>query len=204
MATGDFGLRPVKKIGGARWTGGRNAYLVSNGYASDLFMGDPVKLSAGNVVLAVNGDKVLGVFLGASYVDSNGTQQLSERFISGSSVSAGGLPIDNIAGIAQPIAYVADDPGLVMVIRADNSVSVGHFGKNFQVSVGTGNTATKRSGANLKVGSATASGVDAASSDARTMVRLMGIYNTPGNSIGATNPLCEVIWIAHANNFTNS
>lgn len=203
MATGDFGLRPLKTTGG-KWTGARNAYLVSNGYSTDLFMGDPVKLSAGYIVVATNGDKVLGVFLGASYVDSNGTQQLSERFVAGSSVSAGGLPIDAIAGIANPVAYVADNPNITMLIRADSSVSVGHFGKNFQVSIGAGNTATKRSGANLKVGSATVSGVDAASSDARTMVRLMGIYGTPGNSIGAANPLCEVIWIAHANSFTNS
>lgn len=204
MATGDFGLRPVKKIGGAKWTGGRNAYLVSNGYATDMYMGDPVKLSAGYVVVAGNGDKVLGVFLGASYVDSNGACQLSERFVAGSSVSAGGLPIDNIAGIANPVAYVCDDPNVVMVIRADSSVSVGHFGLNFMVSVGTGNNATKRSGANLKVGSASTSGVDATSADKKTMVRAMGIYNTPGNSIGAANPLIEVIWIAHANLQTNA
>lgn len=203
MATGDFGLRPVKKTGG-KWTGARNAYLVSNGYSTDLFMGDPVKLSAGYVVIAANGDKVLGVFLGASYVDSNGTQQLGERFIAGTSVSAGGLPIDNIAGIANPVAYVMDDPDVTMVIRADSSVSIGHFGLNFQVSIGAGNAATKRSGANLKISTATASGQDATSADKRTMVRAMGIYQTPGNSIGATNPLIEVIWISHANRFTNS
>lgn len=203
MGTGDFGLRPVKRMGG-KWTGQRNAYLVSNGYATDLYMGDPVKLSAGYIVVAGNGDKVLGVFLGASYVDSNGAPQIGERFIAGTSISAGGLPIDAIAGIANPVGYVADDPSLIMVIRADNSVSVGHFGLNFRVSAGAGNNATKRSGFNLKVASAVTSGVDAASADKQTMVRAMGLYQTPGNSIGAANPLVEVVWIAHANNFTNA
>lgn len=202
MAVGDFGLRPIKTVGGRPYSGGRNAYPVSNGYATDLYCGDPVKLSAGYVVLAGNGDKVKGVFLGASYIDALGAPILSERLPASTSIAA--PPIDAFNGNSNPVAYVADDPGLVMVIRADSSVSVGHLGLNFRVSAGTGNNFTKRSGANLKVASAITSGVDATSADKQTMVRLLGVYATPGNSIGSANPLVEVQWVAHADMFTNA
>lgn len=202
MAVGDFGLRPVKRMGNRGNSVGIQTYLVSNGYATNLFRGDPVKLSAGNVVLAGNGDKVLGVFMGASYIDTDGRPQHNAIFPSGTSVAT--APIDAIAGIAQPVAYVADDPDLVMVVRADSSVSVGQIGLNFRLSAGSGSTTQKLSGHNLKVTTATTSGADATSADKQTMVRLIGVYNTPGNSIGSANPLVEVIWVAHHSKFTNA
>jgi hypothetical protein len=205
MATGDFGLRPVRTKSGRKYTGGgMSRYPVANGYATALFKGDPVKVSGGTIVLAGNGDKPIGVFQGASYIDANGSNVISEMLPASTSVSAGAKVIDAVNGRTVPVAYVADDPALVMVIRADSSLSVADFGKNARVSAGSGNTATKLSGHNVVVASFTTSGVDATSADKQTMVRVIGLYDTPGNSVGAANPLLEVIWISHADNFTNA
>lgn len=205
MATGDFGLRPVRTKSGRKYTGGGlDVYNVANNYGTAMFRGDPVKVSNGTLVIAVNGDKVQGVFMGASYIDVNGSNVMSEMLPASTSVSAGSQVIDAIAGGTNPVAYVASDPQLVMVVRADSSVPASAMGQNFRLSAGTGNTATKQSGYNLITASKTVSGVDAASADKQTMVRLIGVYDVPGNSIGAANPLLEVIWISHADNFTNS
>lgn len=76
MATGPKkGLWVAKKVGSGPDNGGFDTYEVASGYGTALFTGDPVKLNAGKVEKASNGDSAIGVFIGCSYIDANGTPQ---------------------------------------------------------------------------------------------------------------------------------
>ena len=198
-----FGLKPVKMRGAQYNNGGMETFPVANAYGTALFRGDPVKLSAGYLQIAGNGDKVLGVFWGASYVDANGVPQAARHLPA--STAANGAPYDQVDGLGLEVnvAKVITQRDVLMEIQADNSVSVGLVGRNFRVSIGTGNTTTGLSGANLKVSSATTSGGDAASASSQTMVRLVGVADRPGNSIGASNPILLVRWNYHMDDYTN-
>lgn len=196
-----FGLRPDKVKGNGCNSKGMSTYPIANGYGTALFRGDPVKVSAGYLQVADNGDKVAGVFWGASYINSEGQPVVKMHIPASTSIAT--APIDAVRGGANPVAYVIDDPRMEMEIQADSSVSAGHFGQNFRVSLGTGNTVTGLSGGVLKVASATTSGGDATSASAQTMVRLVGIKEEPNNAIGNATPVCRVIWNYHADGLTN-
>jgi hypothetical protein len=189
-----FGLRPTKKRGENYNSKGFSTYPVKNGYATALFRGDPVKVSAGYLERATNGDKVVGVFWGASYLRQGDSQPIIGTHLP-AGTSLVDTPIDAFAGGKNAVAYVMDDAREVMEIQADSSVSAGHFNKNFQVSIGTGSTFAGLSGANLKVASALTSAGTTTTNF--TMVRLVGLKDMPGNTIDSANPVVEVIWVKH-------
>lgn len=197
-----FGLRPTKIKGEGYNSKGFGRYLLSGANATALFRGDPVKVSAGYIERAGVADKPIGVFWGASYYNDESQPVLKPHIPASTSITQ--LPIDALYGQTKPVAYVVDDPRIVMEVQADSSVSAGLFGQNFQVSVGTGNTVTGLSGAVLKVASATTSGGDATSASNATMVRLVGIKEMPDNDIGDANPILLVTWNYHADSQTNS
>ena len=64
------GATPAKMRGSAPNSGGMDRYRIANGFASDIFTGDIVKVSAGTVQpLATTTDRAVGVFMGCEYVD---------------------------------------------------------------------------------------------------------------------------------------
>ena len=50
-----FGLRPVKMMGGASYTGGQSRYRVASGLSGKIFQGDTVKQVTGGGVERVGG-----------------------------------------------------------------------------------------------------------------------------------------------------
>lgn len=74
MATGPKkGLNPSRQVGSGVDNKGLNSYPIASGYGTQLSVGDPVKLSAGNLVIATNDTaNAIGVFLGVNFTDSQG------------------------------------------------------------------------------------------------------------------------------------
>ena len=156
------GFHPSRIRGGQYNTGGYNEYRVSTGYAANIFSGDLVKNVDGyiNVISSIT-DIVNGVFVGCRYV-ADGKPIWSKYWPSGTSAT-------------DAFAFVVDDPNATFIVQADASVSVGDLNsQNFDVTLGAGSTLTGNSGFGVKAASRkTIAG----------MVRPLGAYATPGNSV---------------------
>lgn len=180
------GFTPARKIGSNYNSGGLTQYTVANNYATAIFKGDPVELSAGTVGVA-DAQNAIGVARGFAYVDATGKPVFSDYLPAGTS-SAGPL-----FGETSPVVLVEDDPKSTFIIPSDATVSAGDVGLNFNVSIGTGNTQTGISNARLHVSSRSAASTD-------RLVKVVGLYKVPGNSYGAaSNTLLEVRFLNHQN-----
>jgi hypothetical protein len=172
------GLTPSKMRGGKPYNGALNEYPIANAYATDLFKGDPVKLSGGVVVRAessIGADPLLGVFQGCQYIDPATGQLVLSSYFPANTSSAG-----KINGWTQPLALVVDDPDVIYTIPATTTVTLGQIGARYRLSIGAGSTATGQSGAVLEA----ALTVDASSG---AHVRIVGHYKIPNQTLGSTD-----------------
>ena len=100
-----YGLKPINLIGGQVFAGSTREYPIPYGYATNIFYGDLVGLSRGNVArLAVSTGTlgtVTGVFLGCSYTNPTTKQKQFAQY----------WPASTAAGDA--VAIVCDDPDTV-------------------------------------------------------------------------------------------
>ena len=177
------GLTPARKLGSGPNNGGTNMYPIGNGYAVDIGEGDPVKLSAGLINVALNTQACLGVFRSVTYIDSDGKLQVKRNFVAGTS-SQGGKVV--FGGYTQPMAMVHDDEDQTYIIRTATSValSAGMIGKSFKVSA-IGSVVNGRSQAVL----------DAAASAGTSgghMVTVLGLYTGKNNTWGVGPNAVEV------------
>ena len=179
------GFTPSRRYGSRpNSTGSDSQYNISSGYASNIFSGDLVRVSAGNLnVIATTTEYVWGVFQGC-YYETNGEPQWSRYWPSGTSAS-------NAYGI------VSDDPQTVYEIQADASVSVGDIRSvNFDVTLGSGSTVTGNSGFGIAAGTRAA---------AQRMTRVVGWVDEPGNNISVSAErafeVIEVKLIQHFDRF---
>ncbi len=180
-----FGLKPSRRTGSASNSLGLSKYRVANSYATALFAGDPVTISGGTVVRAVNGDQVIGVVEAFQYIDATGRPVFTTYLPA--STSSTGL----VEGDARPLALVNDDPNATFIAAAASAlvVSAGMTGLLFTVSVGAGSTYTKQSGA---VVNAAVTSLD------QSMVRVIGLYDIPGNVYDVSGSIVEVTFTNHA------
>jgi len=174
------GLTPAKITGNAPNSTGQSRYRIANGFASDMFTGDLVKVSAGTVQpITTTTDRPIGVFMGCEYVDP-----VNKRPVWGKR-----WPASTSSSDTSPYAFVADNPSSVFVIQADATVSLGDVeSNNFAVTLGAGSAVTGRSGFGLKAGSRT--------SLSRNL-RIIGNYDIPGNSLGDANAKVLVRLVQH-------
>ena len=164
-----FGLKPTNMIGGAPYNGGaiRHYHVKANNSAA-IFNGDLVVLSSAGLPAAVsstpeanelaatsdNGTPgIVGVMVGAKYVDDNGVQQF-RQFLPANATTAGFTEIK---------IMVNDDPRQLYKIQGNNSLGTfnsgtdgsgfaGAIGKNGQLDFSTsGSTTTGNSGVSLKI-----------------------------------------------------
>ena len=187
-----FGMLPIKKVGGKPYNGSFSHYNIKNSTTGNLFLGDPVRLSSGFVVLVtVAGgalDNALGVFMGCMYVDPNSSQPTwKPAYIA--PVSSKGV----MEGRPNPIAIVSDDPDTIYKVQANASVTTQDVGLNFLVTVSAGNTTFGTSRAHLEAGSRVSSA---------GFVKMVGIYDIPGNTFSNENtadlyPIVEVVFNNH-------
>ena len=138
-----FGLRPVKMIGGAPWTGGQSRYRIAANYGTSIFQGDMVmQVTGGTVEIHADGGTVpiVGVFNGCQYTDPTTGEQVFSNYYPAST---------NASDI---IAFIVDDPMVVFEVQANAAFPIADLFGNFDIVYTTaGSTVTGISGAELKV-----------------------------------------------------
>jgi hypothetical protein len=138
-----FGMRPVRMVGGAPYTGGQSRYRVAANYGTSIFQGDMVaQVTGGTVEVHADGGTVpvVGVFNGCQYTDPTTKEQVYSNFYPAST---------NASDI---IAFIIDDPNVVYEVQADAAFPVADLFGNFDIVYTTaGSTVTGISGAELEV-----------------------------------------------------
>jgi hypothetical protein len=105
-----YGFQPVSLVGGRVYAGSTRQIPIASGHGTSIFFGDVVVMSANGCVnvatLTATTANVIGIFQGCSYVNAQGQRVFSQYFPGGTTGTQ-----DTPNGI---VAYVADDPDLVM------------------------------------------------------------------------------------------
>jgi hypothetical protein len=140
VVSAPYGLKPINLIGGQVFAGSTREYPIPYGYSTNIFYGDLVGLSRGNVArLAVSTGTlgtVTGVFLGCSYTNPTTKQKQFAQY----------WPASTLAGDA--VAIVCDDPDTVfkaVVCSSGTTVAGGAramIGQNLAMINNTGNVNT--------------------------------------------------------------
>jgi hypothetical protein len=158
--SGPYGLKPVNLIGGQVFAGSTRNFPIQYNYATPIFYGDSVSLTAGYATLPtypVNSTNVVvGVFLGCYYTSPVTKQRLFSQYYPGN-VTAGDIT-----------AIVADDPDTLFQVAATTtaggttigSISSLLVGSNIVGGTQTGLTNTGNS--RMSVVSASAAGASTA------------------------------------------
>jgi hypothetical protein len=156
-----FGFRPVAKTGSSPDSSGYSEYGISSGYATAIYEGDAVKMTASGVVaLAAAGDRLLGVAGGVSYTDPTTEQPTySNKYPGG--VAASDIKIQ-----------VYDDPNQLFLVQSAGTVATTNIGNNADLSYTTGNSKSGVSKAELS-GTMAATGAQ---------FRIVRVSNDPENS----------------------
>jgi hypothetical protein len=138
-----YGLKPINLIGGQVFAGSTRNYPITYAYSTNIFYGDYVGLSRGEIVrLSVStgtAGNQTGIFLGCSYTNPVTKQLTFSQY----------WPASTAAGDA--VAIVADDPDQVfkgVVCSATTAVASGAramIGQNLAMINNTGSTATGNS-----------------------------------------------------------
>ncbi len=183
MANLKKGFSPSRKNDGGANTTGQLWHPIANGYASNLFTGDPVQVSLGYLCLAEKGKKVVGVFNGCRYIDADGRMQEKPYFPS--STSSSGLLNDVHA---TPLGSYIPARGNYFVIPAETSVSAAAIGDVYTVNLSAGSTLTGRSGVDVDVSAITETSTDGVYG----MVRVVALHQLPGAALTDAAALIEV------------
>ncbi len=142
------GLIPYRHYDGSVWNGSMNLYFVPSGYATALYIGDPVDIVSGSndangipaVQIGSTGSPIVGAFMG---IVNGGPFQAAPITVTRD------LPIYHPASTAQYV-LVADDPTLLFEIEDDASTQARAAnqwaGRNANFASGSGSTVTGYSG----------------------------------------------------------
>jgi hypothetical protein len=159
-----YGLRLAKRLGETNQRHGFNQYPIVSGYATDLKVGDVVKLATTGYLQKDTGTTTatpIGVFIGCSYTDA------SLGFVNRAQWTASTVT-------ANAMGYVVDDPDAIFQIQASAAVNINGVNANAALVQGSGSLALGRSGVSLNA---------ATLADTATLpVRIVGLVNIPGFS----------------------
>jgi hypothetical protein len=171
-----YGLKPVNRVDGLPYAGETRQFLITPaGYASNLFYGQVVKIHTDGYINLVTetggtGDAfpagTIGVFVGCSYVNTQGQTVFSQYYPSGST---------------NAVAYVVDDDRAVFQVQADGAVGQTQLGQN--VFFAAAQNGTNASGGNTQSGNSL-SAVSATSQAGTAAFRIVGFVNAPGSAVG--------------------
>jgi hypothetical protein len=176
-----MGAEPVGTLSASgSFTGKVRHIKVASGYGTDIFYGDFVKLvAAGTVEKAAVTTAVVagtvGVFCGCAYTDPTTGQPTFSQY----------WPASTAASDA--VAYVCDDPKLVMQMQGDGSIAQTGLGNNVQAISTAGSTSIGRSKNALD-----------ASSIATTNsfpLRIVDFVDGPDSAVGDSFTDCIVTWL---------
>jgi hypothetical protein len=114
-----YGFRPVNLLGGQVFAGSTRQMAITGGHATSIFFGEVVSMSASGTIWSTGAIsttapvQVAGIFMGCSYVNTQGQRVFSQYYPASTTGT-----VDTSSGI---IAYVADDPDLVMRVAIVSS-----------------------------------------------------------------------------------
>ena len=138
-----FGLKPVKQMGGAPYSGGQSRYRIASSYGTAIYQGDLVmQVTGGGVEIHAVGGTVplVGVFNGCQYTDPTTGEQVYRNYYPASTAAS------------DIIAFIIDDPNTVFEIQADEAFPVADLLGNFDtIKTNSGSTDTGISGDELDV-----------------------------------------------------
>jgi len=175
-----FGLKPVRMMGGAPYSGGQSRYRIASGATTPIYNGDLVtQLTAGVLGrhAATGTVPIVGVFNGVSYTDPTTGEQVFKNYYPGS-IAASDI-----------VANVIDDANVVFEVQADAAMPVADLFGNFDIVDGSpvGDTASGRSNAELDV--------TTGATTATLPLKAIDISEDPDNddvSSSNTNVLCVI------------
>lgn len=165
-----YGLRPVNLIGGQPYAGSTRMIKIANAYAANLFYGQPVSVNTSGVVIAETGTSnvaatgVVGVFVGCTYTDPNLKYKVFKQY----------WPTGTVATDA--MAYVVDDPDVVMQAQANGAVAQTALGANIGFGTSAGDTNTGNSTTPLATGTL--------NTTATLPLRIVGFVDGPDSAVG--------------------
>ena len=172
-----YGLKPINLIGGQVFSGSTRMYNINYAYPTDIFYGDFVALSRGNLErISVSTGTVgtlVGIFLGCTYTDPTTKQPRFSQYWPASTTAGDGL------------AYICDDPDTVfkaVVCSATTVVASGAramIGQNLDCINNTGLTSTGNSRNALLAPTATP-----LTNTAVTPIRVLGLVGETAVSLG--------------------
>ena len=194
-----YGLQPVNLIGGQVFAGATRQLVIASAYNTSIFYGDVVNIASTGTINKDAGTTTatpVGVFMGCSYVNSQGQTIFTQYFPANTAAPTGTVIT----------AYVADDPDQLFKVvnvtgtTADDAtsgllpayLSRTVIGSNAQLVQNTGSTVTGDS----KVAIYTAAG---ATTTATLPIRIIDVVTDTANSSGN---FCEFIVKWNAPNVT--
>ena len=171
-----YGLKPVNLIGGQVFAGSTREYAIPYGYSTNIFYGDFVGLTRGQIqrlsVTSGTAGNQTGIFLGCSYTDPTTKQKRFAQY----------WPASTLAGDA--VAIVCDDPDTVfqaVVCSSGTTVASGAramIGQNLEMLNNTGNTSTGDSA------NALAAPTDTPVTTSSLPIRVLGLVTDTAVSLG--------------------
>lgn len=172
LTAAPYGARPVGLIGGRSFVGSTRMFKIASAYAANIFNGQFVKLNGSTGVVEADTSTtafpttgVVGIFVGCSYTDATFGKVFRQYWASGTVA-------------ADAVAYVVDDPDVVMQMQADGAVTQAMLGANIDLNASAGSTATGNSQTSLRV-----AGVAVTAS---LPLRIIGFVEGPDSAVGDT------------------
>jgi len=139
---GAFGLRPVRHLSGAPYSGQLTPYFVASDYATNMFIGDPVVVTGASVT---DGGVTRPVVAVATAGATNQITGVCMGFVPNPSVVSLGYG----AASTLRIALVADAPDLLFEVQEDavgGAIAIASIGLNCNLVSGAGSAYVKKSG----------------------------------------------------------
>ena len=161
-----FGLRPQGNLSA---TGAQKqyGYKIADNQSGAIYLGDLVTLSGGYVVKfdATLHTVAVGVFNGCNYINPSTGKPTWSNFYPGSvNITSGYINAD-----------VIDDPNQLFVIQADEDVVQADIGRNAAIAYTAGSSVTGLSATELDSSSI--------ANSAALVLKIVGIFDAPGNDI---------------------
>ena len=176
VVSAPYGLKPDNLIGGQVFAGSTREYAIPYGYSTNIFYGDFVGLTRGQIqrlsVTSGTAGNQSGIFLGCSYTDPTTKQKRFSQY----------WPASTLAGDA--VAIVCDDPDTVfqaVICSSGTTVASGAramIGQNLECLNNTGNTNTGDSA------NALAAPTDTPVTTSSLPIRVLGLVQETAVSLG--------------------
>jgi hypothetical protein len=162
-----FGLRAMGNLS-ATGAQAQYGFTIADNQAGAIFQGDLVTVFDGYLVAfaPATHTAAVGVFNGCTYIDPTTGKPTFKNYYPGSvNITQGTITAD-----------VIDDPAQLFIIQCDEDLVQADIGKNADIVAGTGNTTTGQSA--MELDSSTIANTAALN------VKIVGLYNVPGNEFG--------------------